>query len=93
VILRLLLGMAEALYFVAGFAALADLAPPGRAGEAQSFNSLAVYVGIATGPDDCAGVTRPGWIPPRLGRRWCAASGQLGSAIFEWIEGSTTQLR
>jgi MFS family permease len=50
VVLRLLLGMAEALYFVAGFAALADLAPPGRAGEALSYNSLALYLGIATGP-------------------------------------------
>jgi MFS family permease len=50
VVLRLLLGAAEALYFVAGFAALADLAPPGRAGEALSYNSLALYVGIATGP-------------------------------------------
>jgi MFS family permease len=50
VVLRLLLGMAEALYFVAGFAALADLAPAGRAGEALSYNSLALYLGIATGP-------------------------------------------
>jgi MFS family permease len=48
--LRLLLGAAEAGYFVAGFAALADLAPPGRAGEALSLNSLALYVGIAIGP-------------------------------------------
>jgi MFS family permease len=50
VALRLLLGVAEALYFVAGFAALADLAPPGRAGEALSYNSVALYGGIATGP-------------------------------------------
>jgi MFS family permease len=50
VLLRLLMGMAEALYFVAGFAALADLAPPGRAGEALSYNSLALFLGIATGP-------------------------------------------
>lgn len=48
--LRLLLGVAEAFFFVAGFAALADLAPPGRAGEALSFNSLALYLGIALGP-------------------------------------------
>src|SRR4051794_2402418 len=48
--LRLLMGIAEALYFVAGFAALADLAPPGRAGEALSYNSLALFLGIATGP-------------------------------------------
>src|SRR4051794_23588955 len=50
VVLRLLLGAAEALYVVAGFAALADLAPPGRAGEALSYNSLALYLGIAAGP-------------------------------------------
>ncbi|SDC23439.1 Predicted arabinose efflux permease, MFS family [Geodermatophilus telluris] len=50
VVLRLLLGAAEALYVVAGFAALADLAPAGRAGEALSYNSLALYVGIAVGP-------------------------------------------
>jgi MFS family permease len=50
VVLRLLLGVAEAMYFVAGFAALADLAPPGRAGEALSYNSLALYLGIAIGP-------------------------------------------
>jgi MFS family permease len=49
-VLRLLMGIAEALYFVAGFAALADLAPPGRAGEALSYNSLALFLGIAIGP-------------------------------------------
>jgi predicted MFS family arabinose efflux permease len=48
--LRLVLGVAEAFFFVAGFAALADLAPPGRAGEALSFNSLALYLGLAFGP-------------------------------------------
>lgn len=50
VVLRLALGVGEALFFVAGFAMLADLAPPGRAGEALSFNSLALYLGIALGP-------------------------------------------
>jgi MFS family permease len=48
--LRMLLGVAEAFYFVAGYAALADLAPPGRSGEALSYNSLALYLGIALGP-------------------------------------------
>ena len=48
--LRVLLGVAEAFYFVAGYAALADLAPPGRSGEALSYNSLALYLGIAFGP-------------------------------------------
>lgn len=50
VVLRVLLGAAEAALFVAGFAALADLAPPGRAGEALSLNSLALYLGMAAGP-------------------------------------------
>src|SRR3954453_15018687 len=50
VVARLLLGAAEALYFVAGFAALADLAPVGRAGGGLRFNSLALYFGVATGP-------------------------------------------
>lgn len=50
VVLRLVLGAAEAMFFVAGFAALADLAPVGRAGEALSLNSLALYVGVAAGP-------------------------------------------
>ncbi|MGH2357753.1 MAG: MFS transporter [Candidatus Limnocylindria bacterium] len=48
--LRLVLGIAEAFFFVAGFAMLADLAPKERAGEALSFNSLALYTGIAIGP-------------------------------------------
>jgi predicted MFS family arabinose efflux permease len=48
--LRLVLGVAEAFFFVAAFAVVADLAPPGRAGEALSYNSLALYLGIAFGP-------------------------------------------
>ena len=48
--LRLVLGVAEAFFFVAGFATLADLAPPTRTGEALSINSLSLYLGIAVGP-------------------------------------------
>jgi MFS family permease len=48
--LRVVLGIAEALFFVAGVAALADLAPAGRTGEALSYNSLALYLGLAIGP-------------------------------------------
>lgn len=47
---RLLQGVAEAAFFVAGFALLADLAPPSRMGEALSYNSLGLYLGIAFGP-------------------------------------------
>jgi predicted MFS family arabinose efflux permease len=48
--LRLLVGVAEAAFFVASFAALADLAPPSRLGEALSYNSLGLYLGLALGP-------------------------------------------
>jgi predicted MFS family arabinose efflux permease len=48
--LRLMLGVAEAAFFVASFAALADLAPPSRMGEALSYNSLGLYLGLALGP-------------------------------------------
>ena len=50
VALRLLLGVAEAAFFVASLAALADLAPPSRRGEAMSYNSLGLYLGITLGP-------------------------------------------
>ncbi len=50
VVLRLVAGVAEAAFFVAGFAALADLAPPDRMGEALSYNSLGLYLGITIGP-------------------------------------------
>ena len=50
VALRLGVGVAEAAFFVAVFAALADLAPPSRIGEALSYNSLGLYLGITLGP-------------------------------------------
>jgi predicted MFS family arabinose efflux permease len=50
VAIRLLQGVAEAAFFVAGFAMLADLSPPARMGEALSYNSLGLYLGIAFGP-------------------------------------------
>lgn len=48
--LRLASGVAEAAFFVAALAALADLAPPSRMGEAISYNSLGLYLGLAFGP-------------------------------------------
>lgn len=50
VLLRLVGGVAEAAVFVAIFAAVVDLAPPNRMGEALSYNSLALYLGLAVGP-------------------------------------------
>lgn len=50
VALRLLLGAAEAAFFVAAVAALVDLAPQSRMGEALSYNSLGLYLGLTAGP-------------------------------------------
>lgn len=50
VAVRALLGVGEALFFVAAVAAVADLAPPDRRGEAINIGSLAVYLGLGLGP-------------------------------------------
>ena len=46
----MLQGVAEAAFFVGSFALLADIAPPDRMGEAISYNSLGLYLGLALGP-------------------------------------------
>lgn len=48
--MRLLLGVGEALFFVAALAASTDLAPDERRGEAISLMSLSLYLGTAIGP-------------------------------------------
>ena len=50
VAMRLLLGTAEAIFFVGGMAAATDLAPERRRGEAISLISTALYLGVAIGP-------------------------------------------
>jgi MFS family permease len=50
VVMRLLLGIGEALFFVGGIAAATDLAPEHRRGEAISLVSLSLYLGVAIGP-------------------------------------------
>ena len=47
---RSLFGIAEAFFFVAALAAISDLAPEDRRGEAINVGSLAVYLGLALGP-------------------------------------------
>jgi MFS family permease len=47
---RALLGAGEAFFLVAALAAASDLAPPSRRGEALSFFSLSLYLGIGIGP-------------------------------------------
>jgi MFS family permease len=48
--LRLLTGAGEACFFVGALAAVADLAPAERRGEAMSLASLSLYAGIGAGP-------------------------------------------
>ena len=50
IVMRLLLGAAEAVYFVAAIAAATDLAPEHRRGEAISLISTSLYLGVAIGP-------------------------------------------
>jgi MFS family permease len=50
VALRLVSGVGEAFFFTGAAAAIADMAPEERRGEAVSFFSLALYVGIGVGP-------------------------------------------
>ena len=47
---RCLLGIGEGFFFVAALAAGSDLAPPARRGEALSFLSLSLYMGVVIGP-------------------------------------------
>jgi MFS family permease len=47
---RLLTGFGEAFFFTGAASAINDLAPESRRGEAVSFFSLALYVGIGAGP-------------------------------------------
>jgi MFS family permease len=49
-IARGLLGAGEGFFFVSALAAAADIAPDSRRGEAISFLSLSLYLGIAIGP-------------------------------------------
>ena len=62
---RLLQGVGEAAFFVAGFAMLADLAPRARTGEALSYNSVSSPATMASPPH---------W-PPQRSWRWSGQSG------------------
>lgn len=50
VVMRLVMGAGEAFVFVGVLSAVSDLAPEGRRGEAISYFSLSLYLGVAIGP-------------------------------------------
>ena len=72
VLIRLLQGVAEAAFFVAGFALLADIAPASRMGEAVSYNSLGLYLGLALGPP----------LGEQLLERWGFDAAWAGAAVL-----------
>ncbi len=82
VALRLLLGVAEAAFFVASFAALADLAPPSRMGEALSYNSLGLYLGLALGPP----------LGEYLADAWNFSAAWIGAAVLAAMAAGAAQL-
>jgi len=69
--MRFLTGAGEALFFVGAVSANLDLAPPERRGEAMSFASLALYLGIGVGP--LIGEAVIGWVGFRAA--WLVAIG------------------
>lgn len=73
---RLLAGLGEAAFIVAGFATLADLAPPERMGEALSYNSLGLYLGMALGPVLADALVREGG----FAAVWVGAAGMAALA-------------
>ncbi len=57
VLLRLVTGVGEGLFFTGSATLVADLAPPARRGEALSYYSVAVYLGLGLGPSLGQGVS------------------------------------
>ncbi len=78
VVARSLLGIAEAFFFVAVVAAVSDLAPPERRGEAINIGSLAVYLGLAIGPFLGETILASGGFEVV----WLAAAAMAGVATF-----------
>jgi MFS family permease len=88
--LRLLLGVAEAFVFVAAFAAEADLAPESRRGEALTFFSLSLYVGVAIGPLIGEAALGDG----RFGAVWVSSAAiALLAAGLAWLVPETRPVR
>jgi MFS family permease len=88
-VMRLLLGAGEAMVFVAALSATSDLAPPARRGEAISYFSLSLYVGLALGP--FIGEVVLG--DDRFAAVWLASAGMaLLSIVFAWRAPETLQV-
>jgi MFS family permease len=78
IIARSLLGAGEGFFFVAALAAAADIAPEARRGEAISFLSLSLYLGLAIGPP----IAEPLFAAGSYTAVWLAALGVAGLATI-----------
>jgi MFS family permease len=76
-IARSLLGAGEGFFFVAALAAASDIAPEERRGEAISFLSLSLYLGVAIGPPIAEAV----FAAASYNAVWLAAAGVAGVAV------------
>lgn len=86
IVMRLLLGVGEALFFVAALAAATDLAPDHRRGEAISLISLSLYLGLAFGP--VIGEAMLAWFG--FGAAWLAAGViALAAVALSWLAPET----
>lgn len=86
VVMRLVLGVGEALFFVAALAAATDLAPDHRRGEAISLISLSLYLGLAIGP--VVGEATMAWFG--FTGAWLVASAiALASVVLSWYAPET----
>ena len=74
---RCLLGAGEGFFFVAALAAASDIAPEARRGEAISFLSLSLYLGVAIGPPIGELLFAAG----SYNAVWLAAAGVTGVAV------------
>jgi MFS family permease len=79
---RLLSGVGEAFFFTGAASAVNDLAPESRRGEAVSFFSLALYVGIGVGPLLGEALIGAGG----FAAAWLVAAGCAGTAaVLGWL--------
>lgn len=82
IVARSMLGAGEGFFFVSALAAASDLAPDERRGEALSFLSLSLYLGIAIGPPVAEVLLGAG----SYSMVWIAAAAVAGLAVaLSWL--------
>ena len=88
IVLRVLTGVGEALFFVGAVTAMSDLSPPERRGEAMSLFSLSLYVGIALGSLAGESIVRIGG----FSAAWVLAAGAaIGALVLAARVGETRE--